>query len=239
MEVRKDGRRNTRKLASNLVGGLSSLYLITTMVAGAYYNWEYARANGFLNWMLLGEIVPSAKALAWPYFAFAARSNSVSPEDVQTARYFVDVNQAIEDYQKQENALASEGARIAEVFDSREKADPEGARLFLADSMDVLLHGIQPTINKLDQINPPEKLREHYKIVLGCPKTQIDALAKMTIALRGKDQAAYAAQMARFQSSLLDCTGTDFWNRVHAALERAGFHSPDEIDRAVAKGGLK
>jgi hypothetical protein len=104
--------------------------------------------------------------------------------------------------------------------------------------MDVLLQGIQPAIDKLEPIHPPEKLREHYDILLGCPKIQIDAITGMATALRRKDNGAYAAQMSRFQSSLQDCSATGFWNRVHAALERAGFHSPDDIDRAVAKGGL-
>ena len=105
--------------------------------------------------------------------------------------------------------------------------------------MEVLLQGIQPTIAKLERINPPNKLREHYDILLGCPKTQLAAIGGMAAALRRKDQAAYAAQMTTFQSSLQDCTGTGFSNRVRAALERAGFHSPDDIDKAVAKGGLE
>ncbi len=43
------------------------LYIATVGVAAAYYNWEYARTNGFLRWAVLGEVVPTAKALVWPY----------------------------------------------------------------------------------------------------------------------------------------------------------------------------
>jgi hypothetical protein len=49
---------------------LLSLYLTTVGIAATYYNWEYARTNGFVRWLILGEIVPTAKALVWPYFAF-------------------------------------------------------------------------------------------------------------------------------------------------------------------------
>jgi hypothetical protein len=214
---------------------------MTAMCAGVYYNWQFARGNGFLNWVFLGEIVPSAKALIWPYFAFVANSDSKSPspEDAEIARYFVSGGQVIEEYQKQETALTLQANKIAEIFDSREKTDPDGARLYLADSMDVLLQGVQPTVEKLERINPPKRLREHYDLLLGCPKTQIAAMGGMAAALRRKDGATYATQMTAFQSSLQDCTGIGLLNRARAALERAGYHSPDDINKAIAKGGLK
>ncbi len=53
-----------------LLSLLLSLYLATVGIAAAYYNWEYARTNGFLRWAILGEIVPTAKAIVWPYFSF-------------------------------------------------------------------------------------------------------------------------------------------------------------------------
>lgn len=41
-------------------------YLLSVMVMTPSYNWRYARDNGFLKWLLLGQIVPTAQALAWP-----------------------------------------------------------------------------------------------------------------------------------------------------------------------------
>ncbi|MCX6626542.1 MAG: hypothetical protein NTW28_02785 [Candidatus Solibacter sp.] len=35
-----------------------------------YFNWQYAVEHGFMTWMFFGEIIPSAKALVWPYYAF-------------------------------------------------------------------------------------------------------------------------------------------------------------------------
>jgi ABC-type polysaccharide transport system permease subunit len=39
-------------------------YFLSVMVMTPYYNRQYSRENGFLKWFLLGEIVPTAKALA-------------------------------------------------------------------------------------------------------------------------------------------------------------------------------
>jgi hypothetical protein len=64
------------KFISNLVG----LYMMTVMVMGVYYNWQYAREHGFVQWVFLGEIVPSAKALVWPYFAFGDQRSQVSQQ---------------------------------------------------------------------------------------------------------------------------------------------------------------
>lgn len=35
-----------------------------------YFNWQYAKQHGFVNWLLLGEVVPTLKAIVWPYFVF-------------------------------------------------------------------------------------------------------------------------------------------------------------------------
>lgn len=57
---------------SRLVGNILGFYMLTVMGMGAYYNWQYAGEHGFVQWFFLGEIVPSAKALVWPYYVFGA-----------------------------------------------------------------------------------------------------------------------------------------------------------------------
>ena len=44
-------------------------YALSIGIAVPYYNWEYARKNGFAKWLFLGEIVPTLKGLVWPYYA--------------------------------------------------------------------------------------------------------------------------------------------------------------------------
>lgn len=55
---------------------LFAAYFIGTTLALPYYNWQYARDHGFVKWLLLGNIVPTAKALAWPYFMFFTSQES-------------------------------------------------------------------------------------------------------------------------------------------------------------------
>jgi hypothetical protein len=67
-----------------------SPYIVTIGLAATYYNWEYARTHGFLPWVFFGEIVPTAKALVWPYFTFhkgdsSGASNPVDAELKKTA----------------------------------------------------------------------------------------------------------------------------------------------------------
>ena len=66
-----DNSASTRVLVT-----IFSVYLCTVPFAAGYYNWQYARENGFMTWLLLGEIVPSAKSLVWPYFALQSRAQA-------------------------------------------------------------------------------------------------------------------------------------------------------------------
>jgi hypothetical protein len=61
-----------------------SLYMATVGIAVAYYNWQYARENGFARWAIFGEIVPTAKAIAWPYFALRATAPVAVPSPSKT-----------------------------------------------------------------------------------------------------------------------------------------------------------
>jgi hypothetical protein len=55
--------------ATVLLGIVLQLYVASVFVAVPYYNWEYAREHGFTDWLVWGEIVPTGKAFAWPYYA--------------------------------------------------------------------------------------------------------------------------------------------------------------------------
>jgi hypothetical protein len=46
------------------------LYVFSVFVAASYYNWQYAREHGFADWLVWGELTPTAKGFVWPYFAF-------------------------------------------------------------------------------------------------------------------------------------------------------------------------
>jgi hypothetical protein len=46
------------------------LYGLSIVIAAPCYNWRYAREHGLVDWVVWGEIAPTAKAFVWPYFAF-------------------------------------------------------------------------------------------------------------------------------------------------------------------------
>ncbi len=44
------------------------VYVIGAILSGVYFNWQFAKENGFLKWILLGELIPTLKASIWPYY---------------------------------------------------------------------------------------------------------------------------------------------------------------------------
>jgi len=57
---------------SKLLSWIFGLYIIGIGLSGIYFNWQYAQDHGFVQWLFLGEIVPTAKAFIWPYYASRA-----------------------------------------------------------------------------------------------------------------------------------------------------------------------
>jgi len=58
-------------------GGLFSIYLLSCGLAATYFNYEFANSNGFMSWLMLGEVSSTFKGLIWPYY-FIAREHSSS-----------------------------------------------------------------------------------------------------------------------------------------------------------------
>jgi hypothetical protein len=81
-----------------LLSLILSLYLATVGLAATYYNWEYVRAHGFLPWAFFGEIVPTAKALVWPYFVFhkGNPSETGNPVDAELRKTALTPGQIVE-----------------------------------------------------------------------------------------------------------------------------------------------
>lgn len=63
---------------SKALGGIGfSVLLIyfwgSFLIAAPYYNWQYAKTHGFMDWLLFGEVVSTIKAFGWPYHLYIAR----------------------------------------------------------------------------------------------------------------------------------------------------------------------
>lgn len=74
-------RPNVDPRAEVRLGFLILLFLfgVTIFPAIVHYNMQFARDNGFKNWLLFGEIVPTAKGFVWPYFALDLGRSSATP----------------------------------------------------------------------------------------------------------------------------------------------------------------
>jgi hypothetical protein len=70
-------------------------FAIALMGFVPYYNWQYAKENGFVSWLLLGEVVATARAMAWPYFVLSGADDSGSASLHHLARSIELRNEAV------------------------------------------------------------------------------------------------------------------------------------------------
>ncbi len=61
-----------KQLAQKLVLVAWNIYIIFTVLSVPLFNWRYAREHGFASWIFFGEVVATAKAVAWPYYTVTA-----------------------------------------------------------------------------------------------------------------------------------------------------------------------
>jgi len=53
---------------------LCVLYVTGALIFATYYNWQYAKNNNVVKWMLFSDFVATAKAFGWPYYIFFERT---------------------------------------------------------------------------------------------------------------------------------------------------------------------
>ena len=71
MELEQNKSKNA--FASFLVAVGSFIAIVYAVGVGIFalvFNWQYANQNGFISWLLFGEIVATLKAIFWPFFVF-------------------------------------------------------------------------------------------------------------------------------------------------------------------------
>lgn len=49
------------------------VYILPMIFFVPYYNWQYANDNGFVKWILLGEVVATGEGIIWPYYIIASK----------------------------------------------------------------------------------------------------------------------------------------------------------------------
>jgi hypothetical protein len=64
-----------RSMLASAVGIVFSIYMLSCSFAAVYFNYEFANNNGFMSWLMLGEISSTFEGLIWPYY-FITRDRS-------------------------------------------------------------------------------------------------------------------------------------------------------------------
>ena len=72
------------------------LYLFIASFFAIKFNYDYARENTFIDWILFGEIKPTLQGLVWPYYIFGKDKDEINKQ-FTTQEYF---QNSINDIQK-------------------------------------------------------------------------------------------------------------------------------------------
>ncbi len=126
-------------------------FWVSSLIFAPYYNWQYARENGFAKWLVFGEIVPTAKAYVWPYFVFIDKGNYVdfSAAEKETLNHFsasLHADVAATDILYSKNKSTITKGDIEQVLNLRRTALSEARAV---------------TDNVLDKVHPD--LKKHFK----------------------------------------------------------------------------
>ncbi len=84
-----------RKTLTNMALGVLTIYsLASVFVASPYFNWRYATEHGFASWLCLGEVVATATAAVWPYYAVMSLGGGRDSPDTHTDPHFANSRRA-------------------------------------------------------------------------------------------------------------------------------------------------
>lgn len=63
-------QQNEMGFFQNIFAFIMAAYGISVIFFMFYFNWLYAKTNGFIAWLFFGEIIATFKAILWPVFVF-------------------------------------------------------------------------------------------------------------------------------------------------------------------------
>lgn len=116
--------------------GFITLYLIIAFfIFTPYYNYKYIATYGFGEWLFAGEVVPTMKALFWPYFVFFNHSGKDKANQV--------ANNAKE--KELESPNENEWQQFREAIDKLSEADFSDTDL---NKLRTMMNGYTKRINR-------------------------------------------------------------------------------------------
>ncbi len=164
-----------KKIIRIVIYILLAIYLIPLIYFLLYFNWDYARKNGFVSWLCFGEVVVTAKSIIWPYYVFLNKESDeiviINQNDLDSISHFknsrinsdsalllIRTSSIIGDSLEFQNITPSDKKQIINLLNTAIKE----AKLVNND----LLDKIHPEL--------PEKYTKHYIIGLEMIKAGIN-----------------------------------------------------------------
>lgn len=62
-----------------LLKAVLNIYLLSVAIFAIKFNYDYARSQGFLQWVFFGEVVATGRAFVWPIYFFSQDSDDRKP----------------------------------------------------------------------------------------------------------------------------------------------------------------
>jgi hypothetical protein len=153
-----------KTLLTRFVTALLCIYVVGMMISVPYLNWQYAKQNGFVKWILLGQIVPTLQSTIWPYYVFEhllgtdSRQQSTSNRDLFK-------NWSPEDRANSRHFLLSIQSDLESIRLSNERKSPQPAPDALREIIQLKETALREaqTVNDsvLDKIHPD--LRQNFR----------------------------------------------------------------------------
>lgn len=195
-------------LAKKALGGLIQIvlwvYFAGMALAVPVYNYRFAREYGFFEWLTFGEIVPTFKAVAWPYFVVADRNASIL-RDEQLAYWqkFVDTTASY--------AERSDDELIGRVKERTALKGQEAGRALMVEGLSDKVKALKDNLMNVRAIPTPDCYHSLHEGFVSMAQSRVDSAERMIAAIRSHDEKSLQAAIeeerqmtARFEPVLVE-----------------------------------
>lgn len=116
-----------RNILTSILTGMFYIYFISTIVFVPYYNWTYAKENGFIKWLVFGELIATGKGIIWPYYMFLNKPDKTNLSHLNNSINFSNEGTSI--VNRGTPFSITNDTQINQVIDFKKKALSEGDRV--------------------------------------------------------------------------------------------------------------
>jgi len=116
-----------RSIFASILTSIFYLYFISTIIFVPYYNWTYAKENGFIKWLVFGELIATGKGIVWPYFMFFDKSDKANLTHLNNSINLANEGTTI--VNKNTPFSISNDNQIGQVIDFQRRALREGKKV--------------------------------------------------------------------------------------------------------------